>query len=292
MAGNYGLTAASMRYLRDTLGSILVTETTDERILARVRTLFEANVRLLTGSVPRITETGPAYALEALNTSVQPERLLASVRRALERQGSAPAGLRFLFHGESGTGKTALARYMAEELARPLLIKRASDILSPWVGVAEQNVGELFREAEETGSILLIDEADSFFYSRESAVRSWERTLVNEFLTRMEEFTGILVCITNLPSVLDKAVSRRFHEIVEFRPLSLDGIPLLLSRYYPDMRFSEEQLFELYTRGTLTPGDFGSLKGRTDYLAESEVTPDYVIKSLSEISNARRMAEE
>jgi len=292
MAGNYGLTAASMRYLRDTLSGMIEGETTDERILARVRTLFEANVRLLTGSVPRITETGPAYALEALNTSVQPERLLASVRRALERQGSAPAGLRFLFHGESGTGKTALARFMAEELARPLLVKRASDILSPWVGVAEQNVGELFREAEETGSILLIDEADSFFYSRESAVRSWERTLVNEFLTRMEEFTGILVCITNLPSALDKAVSRRFHEIVEFNPLTMDGIPLLLSRYYPDMHFSEEQLFELYTRGPLTPGDFGSLKGRTNYLAETEVTPDYVIKSLSEISNARRTAEE
>jgi len=189
-------------------------------------------------------------------------------------------------------GADGTLQILTEYLARPLLVKRASDILSPWVGVAEQNVGELFREAEETGSILLIDEADSFFYSRESAVRSWERTLVNEFLTRMEEFTGILVCITNLPSVLDKAVSRRFHEIVEFRPLSLDGIPLLLSRYYPDMRFSEEQLFELYTRGTLTPGDFGSLKGRTDYLAESEVTPDYVIKSLSEISTARRMAEE
>jgi len=299
MTGNYGLTAASLRYLRDTLGSIVGTGESDERILARVRTLFESNVRLLTGTVPLRTETGPAYTLDALNVSVQPTRLLSSVRRALERSeandsggiNSSRKGLRFLFHGESGTGKTELARYIAEELGKTLLIKRASDILSPWVGVAEQNVSTLFKEAEDSRSILLIDEADSFFYDREKAVRSWERSLVNEFLTRMEEFSGILICITNLPSVLDKAVSRRFHESVEFLPLTIDGIPLLLSRYYPEMSFTEEQIFDLYTQGTLTPGDFGSLKGRTDYLEEHEVTASYVIRSLCEISRARRVAQ-
>jgi AAA+ superfamily predicted ATPase len=290
MTGNYGLTAASLRYLRDTLESIAGSGESDERIRARIRTLFESNVRLVTGSVPLRTETGSAYTLDALNVSVHPTRLLSSVRRALERSESK--GLRYLFHGESGTGKTELARFIAGELGKPLLIKRASDILSPWVGVAEKNVSALFKEAEDSRSILLIDEADSFFYDREKATRSWERSLVNEFLTRMEEFSGILICITNLPSVLDKAVSRRFHETVEFHPLTMDGIPLLLSRYYPAMTFTDEQIFDLYTQGTLTPGDFGSLKGRTDYMDESEVTSAYVIQSLREIIRARRVAGE
>ncbi len=300
LTGNYGLTAASLRYLRDTLTSIVDKGESDERTLARVRSLFESNVRLLTGSLPPRAETNPAYTMEALNVSVPAERLLASVRRAIQRaeareSGGAPrerAGLRFLFHGQSGTGKTEFARFIAEELGKPLLIKRASDILSPWVGVAEQNVSALFKEAEDSHSILLIDEADSFFYDRQKATRSWERSLVNEFLTRMEDFSGILICATNLPSVLDAALARRFHETVEFHPLSLDGIPLLLGRYYPEITFSEEQIFTLYTQGTLTAGDFGSLKGRTDYLDNSEVTATYIIGSLCDLSRSRRAAQE
>lgn len=300
LTGNYGLTAASMRYLRNTLKIMLETGLSDDRILARVKTLFESNVRLVNGTVPSQIQIGPAYSLNALNVSVSPEKLLSCVQRAIARSeisefdgiNLSSKGLRFLFHGESGTGKTELARYMAEKLGRPLLIKRASDILSPWVGVAEHNVSGLFKEAEESRSILLIDEADTFFYDREKSNHSWERSLVNEFLTRMEDFGGILICITNLPSVLDKALARRFHEIVEFHPLSLEGIPLLLSKYYPEIIFREEQIFDLYTQGTLTPGDFGSLKGRTNYMEESEVTSTYIIHSLCEISRSRRMSRE
>ena len=135
---------------------------------------------------------------------------------------------------------------------------------------------------------MLIDEADSFFYNREKATRSWERTLVNEFLTRMEEFEGILICTTNAPDVLDKAVSRRFHEIVEFRSLTTDGIETLLARYYPDLTFTENHLLDLFMQGTLTPGDFGSLKGRTNYLDEGEVTASYIVESLVEINQMRQ----
>ncbi|HKL85550.1 MAG TPA: AAA family ATPase [Treponemataceae bacterium] len=301
LSGNYGLPASSIRYLHDTISAILeqqdsLNPDTDDLILARVRLLFESNTRLLTGTLPLRIQTGPSYSIDALNITVAPERIIGAVKRALERienialdgDVSIKKGLRFLFHGDSGTGKTELARHIAAELGKPLLIKRASDILSPWVGVAEQNVASVFLEAEESNSILLIDEADSFFYNREKATRSWERTLVNEFLTRMEEFEGILICTTNAPDVLDKAVSRRFHEIVEFQSLTTDGIETLLARYYPDLTFTENHLLDLFMQGTLTPGDFGSLKGRTNYLDEGEVTASYIVESLVEINQMRQ----
>ena len=73
--------------------------------------------------------------------------------------------------------------------------------MGKYVGDNEQNIKEAFEEAEETDSILLFDEADSFFANRENANTSWERTMVNEFLTQMEEFSGILICTTNLRKI-------------------------------------------------------------------------------------------
>ena len=55
-----------------------------------------------------------------------------------------------LFYGPPGTGKTALARFVAETLNRECIVKRASDLLSPFVGVSEQQVAEVFGEMEKT----------------------------------------------------------------------------------------------------------------------------------------------
>ncbi|MCQ2576430.1 MAG: ATP-binding protein [Treponema sp.] len=73
-----------------------------------------------------------------------------------------------------------------------------TDILGKYVGENERNIRDAFEEAEANGQILLFDEADSFFSDRNNATKAWERTLVNEFLTQAEEFSGILICTTNL----------------------------------------------------------------------------------------------
>ncbi len=294
LSGNYGLTGASMQYLRDTVRSVLATGKDDGAILERIERLFESNARLLSGTVMRRPEIEDAYSLDALDTSVPPERLVELVRKALARiesEGSRSRdrriGLRFLFHGASGTGKTEFARYIAKTVDRPLLVKRASDILDPYVGGSEQNVVRIFREAETSRSILLLDEADSFFFDRSTATRSWERTLVNEFLVQMEEFKGILVCSTNFATVLDSALARRFHETVEFRPLSRASFETLLSRYYPNIVFDDAHIADVLASGPVTPGDFGALKGRTDYLSPEEVSCEYVVESLCAMARAK-----
>ena len=135
-----------------------------------------------------------------------------------------------LFYGLSGTGKTEFARYISSCLGKDILLKRASDILDKYVGESEKHIKDAFQEAEATNSILLFDEADSFFADRNSVHNSWERTQVNEFLTQMEEFGGILICTTNLKQIMDSAMNRRFHMIVEFKSLTENGIECMLKR--------------------------------------------------------------
>jgi SpoVK/Ycf46/Vps4 family AAA+-type ATPase len=74
----------------------------------------------------------------------------------------------------------------------------------------EKNIAAAFRQAEAERAILFIDEADSFFTSREIAERSWEVSRTNEFLTWMENHRGMLICCTNLLPSMDRAAMRRF----------------------------------------------------------------------------------
>ena len=192
-----------------------------------------------------------------------------------------------LFYGVSGTGKTEFARYISERLGSKILLKRASDILSKWVGESEQNIRDAFEEAERTESILLFDEADSFFADRNSAEHSWERTQVNEFLTQMEEFPGILICTTNLKNIMDSAMNRRFHIIVEFKALNETGIRILLKRYFSTLSFDDEQIMQLAGFSSVTPGDFGVLSSRVRFMDSSERNQKYIIDELCRIQEEK-----
>ena len=79
-----------------------------------------------------------------------------------------------------------------------VLHKRASDLISKWVGESEQNIAAAFAEARWKKMLLVIDEADSFLQDRRHAHRSWEVTQVNEMLTQMESHPLPFVCTTNL----------------------------------------------------------------------------------------------
>lgn len=126
------------------------------------------------------------------------------------------AGLRarprgsFCFFRPPGTGKTALARHIVTEIGRQVLVRRASDLLSKYVGESEQKIASMFKEAQAEGAVLVLEEADSFLADRCGAPRSWELSQANEMLTRMKYFDGILMCPTNLFERLDPAALRRF----------------------------------------------------------------------------------
>ncbi len=169
---------------------------------------------------------------------------------------------RLCLYGPPGTGKTAYGRWLAGQMGVPLLVKQASDILSKYVGEDERNIARAFKQAEQDGALLLIDEVDNFLQDRRGARNSWEISLVNEMLTQMESFSGVFIASTNLMGGLDQAALRRFDLKVKFDFLKPDQACELFRRYCRTLEFPEPQSVEtnkLMRLSKLTPGDFAAV---------------------------------
>ncbi|MBY0436909.1 MAG: ATP-binding protein [Burkholderiales bacterium] len=186
----------------------------------------------------------------------------------------AKAG-RLCLYGPPGTGKTAAAKWIAHELQRPLLLRRASDLINMYVGETERLIAEAFREAEREGAVLLIDEVDSFLQDRRGARRSWEVTAVNEMLTRMEAFEGIFIASTNLVDALDPAALRRFDLKLRFDYLKPAQAIELLVRAGDSLGLPAPDADDPVRLGrlrTLTPGDFAAVLRRARFHPFASIT--------------------
>ena len=169
---------------------------------------------------------------------------------------------RLCLYGPPGTGKTAFAHWLADQLDSPLVSKRASDLISKWVGDSERHLASAFAQADQDGAVLLIDEVDSFLQDRRGALRSWEVSLVNEMLTQMEAFGGVFIASTNLIEGLDPASLRRFDLKVKFDYMRSPQSTALLCRYCAEFGLctpSAADLTRVAALGTLTPGDFAAV---------------------------------
>ncbi|MFP3959764.1 MAG: AAA family ATPase, partial [Spirochaetaceae bacterium] len=191
------------------------------------------------------------------NTSVPPGRLIALLRRRAEGLPADARGhsCRLLFDGPPGGGKTQFALYLAAELGREAMLKRPSDILSPWVGVSEHLVADMFREAEERGAVLILDEADALLADRAGARRSFELTRAAEFLQGIGEFEGILIACTNRIESVDPAVRRRFHRRVTFGPLREEHLRPALAHLFPQVAFTTADIERLRAAPSLMMSD-------------------------------------
>ena len=294
MCGKYKITGASVDNVVKAISSLDYQKGKEDKVRKDIKSVLEANSSLLYGKTKMRDAVKKSYDLSVLNTSVSAAEIIEMLKTAelykKENQNEENSeGVRMLFYGLSGTGKTELARYISTVLGKPLLLKRCSDLLGPYVGQTERLIAEAFEEAETTDSILLFDEADSFFADRAGAKQSWERTQVNEFLTQMEEFSGICICTTNLRKIMDPAMQRRFHIITEFKALNEDGITTLLKSFFGKYKFNDGQIQELAKFNTVTPGDFGSLKNKMRFIPQEKLNSEYVVNELLKIQDEKRM---
>ena len=294
LCGKYKITGASVDNVVKAISSLDYQKGKEDKVRKDIKSVLEANSSLLYGKTKMRDAVKKSYDLSVLNTSVSAAEIIEMLKTAelykKENQNEENSeGVRMLFYGLSGTGKTELARYISTVLGKPLLLKRCSDLLGPYVGQTERLIAEAFEEAESTDSILLFDEADSFFADRAGAKQSWERTQVNEFLTQMEEFSGICICTTNLRKIMDPAMQRRFHIITEFKALNEDGITTLLKSFFGKYKFNDGQIQELAKFNTVTPGDFGSLKNKMRFIPQEKLNSEYVVNELLKIQDEKRM---
>jgi len=202
---------------------------------------------------PRMALTSPTiYRLDILNA----DRDLVAISAGLKRTGAG----RLCLYGPPGTGKSAFGHHLAEVLDRPLLMKRASDLQSKWLGETEQNMARMFEEASADNAVLLLDEADSFLQDRRGAERSWEVSQVNEMLTQMETYSGIFIASTNLMSRIDPASLRRFELKVKFGYLGKDQMGTMFRDSLGLLGLTANPAAEGQIVGltNLTPGDFAA----------------------------------
>jgi ATPase family protein associated with various cellular activities (AAA) len=147
------------------------------------------------------------------------ERLRTVMRDVPELH--ATCGVRALFRGPSGTGKTLAARLLASALELDLYRLDLSTIVNKYIGETEKNLERVLSRAEELDVILLLDEGDALLTQRTSVQTSNDRYAnleTNYLLQRLESFEGILIVTTNAGERIDAAFERRMDVVIDFRP--------------------------------------------------------------------------
>lgn len=225
--------------------------------------LIERQLRNADLALGKNTEPVPAQQMvtqyDLANLQVECRFALPRVIEALRARGHGT----LCFHGPPGSGKTALARHIAQALDQPLMVKQASDLMSKYVGETEQQMAAMFRDAQAEKAVLLLDEADSFLQDRHGAQRNYEVSEVNEMLQGMERFSGVFICTTNLFERLDAAALRRFTFKIRFKPLeSAQRLQMFVTEALAGDAglLHDEMKARLNRLDQLCPGDFAAVQ--------------------------------
>ena len=136
-------------------------------------------------------------------------------------------GVRALFTGASGTGKTLAARVVATALGLDLYRADLAAVVSKYIGETERNLSQLLARAEEQDVILLLDEGDALLTARTDVQNSTDRYAnmeTNYLLQRLEFYDGIIIITSNASQRIDSAFKRRLDVTIEF------GLPAAAQR--------------------------------------------------------------
>ena len=163
----------------------------------------------------------PAHQLDVLRSICaylrHRDRVLAEW--GYDRTIARNQGLKALFAGSSGTGKTLAGRVLARELGLDLFRIDLATVVSKYVGETEKNLARVFAAAEGSNAILFFDEADALLGKRSDVADAHDRYAnieVAYLLQRMETYPGAVVLATNLRQNIDEAFVRRLDFIVDF----------------------------------------------------------------------------
>jgi len=173
----------------------------------------------------------PGYRWDDLVLPEQQRELLRSISAYLrhrdrvlsdwgyQRTVARAQGLKVLFAGESGTGKTMAAQVLAAELGLDLFRVDLATVVSKYIGETEKNLERIFAAADGSNAILFFDEADALFGKRSEVSDSHDRYAnieVAYLLQRMEAYAGAVILATNFKRNIDDAFVRRLDFVVDF----------------------------------------------------------------------------
>ncbi|KCZ71917.1 AAA family ATPase, CDC48 subfamily [Candidatus Methanoperedens nitroreducens] len=183
-----------------------------------------------------------------------------------------------LLHGPPGTGKTMIAKAVANETDANFVSISGPEIMSKYYGESEKQIREIFEEAEKTApTIIFIDEIDSIAPKREDVTGEVERRVVAQLLSLMDGLKArgqvIVIAATNRPNAIDPALRRggRFDREIEI------GIPDRLGRL---------EVLQIHTRGMPLAEDLLDEKGMR---AIADMTHGFVGADISSLCKEAAM---
>ena len=182
-------------------------------------------------------------------------------------------GINVLFAGASGTGKTLAAEILASHLDLDLFRIDLSSVVSKYIGETEKNLRRVFDAAEQSGAILLFDEADALFGKRSEIKDSHDRYAnieVNYLLQRMEDYRGLAILATNKKSHLDQAFMRRLRFVVDFPFPDAAHRARIWRRVFPKAAATQELDFAALARLEITGGNIKNVALNAAFLAADQ----------------------
>lgn len=177
----------------------------------------ERGLELIDLRKPRRGMEDAAFSRE---TMAPIEEIIEEQQRAelLRSYGMKPTR-KALFFGPPGCGKTMAAEIIAYELHLPLAIVRIDAVVSSLLGETAVNLRKVFDFITEHPMVVLFDEFDALGKTRADNAEHGElRRVVNAVLQMMDAYQGesLIIAATNHEDILDRAVWRRFDEVIEF----------------------------------------------------------------------------
>lgn len=183
-----------------------------------------------------------------------------------------------MLHGPPGTGKTMIAKAVANETDANFVSISGPEIMSKFYGESEKHIREIFEEAEKNApTIIFIDEIDSIAPKREEVTGEVERRVVAQLLSLMDGLKKrgqvIVIAATNRPNAVDAALRRggRFDREIEI------GIPDRLGRF---------DVLQIHTRGMPLAEDMSEEKGLREI---ADMTHGFVGADLSSLCKEAAM---
>ena len=171
---------------------------------------------------------------------------------------SGNCGVRALFSGPSGTGKTLAARVLASSLQKDLYQLDLSAVVNKYIGETEKNLNRILERAEELDIVLLMDEGDALLTQRTDVHNSNDRFAnleTNFLLQRLESFDGVLIITTNGRGRIDPAFERRMDVVINFHAPDAEERWNLWQTHLPaECSVDEHLLNEISSRCELNGG--------------------------------------
>ena len=203
-----------------------------------------------------------------------------------QQQTSHGLGINALFHGTSGTGKTLAASAIAEELKLDLYRIDLSQVINKYIGETEKHLSQVFDLAENSGAILLFDEADALFGKRSEVNDSKDRhanVQVSYLLQRLDSFTGIALLTTNFKDNLDDAFVRRFRFIIGFPLPNKEERKIMWQKSFPKGAPRADLNYDRLAQLSLTGSHIRNIAVQAAFIAaqaETEITMEVIKKAV------------